>query len=430
MRDDILVKVDNVSKRFCKNLKRSLWFGLQDMAGELTGRRNGSRSDPKLTSKDVGLRRDEFWALKDISFEVKRGECLGLVGRNGAGKTTLLRMLNGLIKPDTGRIEMRGRVGGLIALGAGFNPVLTGRENIFINASVLGFNKQVTSAKIDEIIEFSGIADFIDTPVQNYSSGMQVRLGFAVAAVLASPDIMLLDEVLAVGDAAFHVQCTNTVRKLISNGTAVILVSHNMHELLRYCNNGLYLRNSEVRAAGSVHSVIDRYLTDSDVRFESSHDIGYVPGVPGFVMGTPVLIDDWGNQVKELKCNESARLRLHVNNKTNIRRIRVELAINDPAGLLIQNTSEVMFMPEGIDDYDLVIGLEKLPVTATKIVIGISIWSDDQAVLMGWARENRYEVTGIVSPGKLIVPITYALEATNRKNSSEVVGGAHFADLA
>jgi hypothetical protein len=121
---------------------------------------------------------------------------------------------------------------------------------------------------------------------------------------------------------------------------------------------------------------------------------------------------------------------LHVNNKTNIRRIRVELAINDPAGLLIQNTSEVMFMPEGIDDYDLVIGLEKLPVTATKIVIGISIWSDDQAVLMGWARENRYEVTGIVSPGKLIVPITYALEATNRKNSSEVVGGAHFADLA
>jgi len=222
---ETLVKVEGVSKKFCRSLKKSLWYGLQDLGREITGRRHGGNGE---------LRPDEFWAVKDVSFELKRGECLGLIGRNGAGKTTLLRMLNGLIKPDTGRIELRGRVGALIALGAGFNPILTGRENIYVNASVLGLSKHEIDEKLTAIIDFAEIGEFIDSPVQNYSSGMQVRLGFAIAAVL-DPDILVLDEVLAVGDAGFRSKCYNRIG-MLQKEAAVIFVSHNMEHIARICS--------------------------------------------------------------------------------------------------------------------------------------------------------------------------------------------------
>ena len=161
-------------------------------------------------------------------------ECLGLIGHNRAGKTTLLRLLNGLIKLDQGRIEMRGRVGALIALGAGFNPILTGRENVYINAAVLGMDKRHVDRKLEEIVAFAEIGDFIDAPVKSYSSGMNVRLGFAVAAVLLEPDILFLDEVLAVGDIGFVIKCLNTVRRM-TNNAAVEFVSHNMQYVSSFC---------------------------------------------------------------------------------------------------------------------------------------------------------------------------------------------------
>ena len=228
---ETLIKVENLSKKFCLDLKTSLWYGLKDIASELTGHRN--------QTPDY-LRNKEFWAVKDVSFEVKRGECYGIIGRNGAGKSTLLKMLNGLIKPDEGRIELHGRVGALIELGAGFNPILTGRENIFINAAVLGFTKEETRSKLDTIIDFAELREFIDTPVQNYSSGMKVRLGFAVAAQL-EPDILLIDEVLAVGDMGFILKCFNKMDELQAK-TALIFVSHNMPVISRICS-GLTVMN-------------------------------------------------------------------------------------------------------------------------------------------------------------------------------------------
>jgi len=233
------VRVDNVSKRFCRSLKRSLWYGLQDLGSELGGRRHGGGGGLPQSSADVELRKDEFWAVKDVSFELRRGECLGLIGRNGAGKTTLLRMLNGLIKPDTGRIEMKGGIGALIALGAGFNPLLTGRENILINGSLLGHSKNQLKEKTEEIIDFSEIEKFIDSPVQSYSSGMQVRLGFAIASTL-NPDILLIDEVLAVGDSAFRIKCYNKINR-IKDDSAIILVSHSMPQIGKVCNRGIVL---------------------------------------------------------------------------------------------------------------------------------------------------------------------------------------------
>ena len=302
--DEVLVRVEGVSKKFCRSLKRSLWYGVCDIAGELnpfakrggqtletlqsTGARGcsgqlaeghpqgatyGARAATPVQVSSVGagggegesgvrsaedLRDGEFWAVKDVSFELRRGECIGLIGHNGAGKTTLLRMLNGLIKPDHGRIEMNGRVGALIALGAGFNPILTGRENIYINGSVLGLSKKEIDEKIEEIIDFAEIGEFIDMPVQNYSSGMQVRLGFSIASSL-SPDVLILDEVLAVGDIGFVIKCLNRVRRMTADA-AVILVTHQMQFISSFCTRVIFMdRGCTVLDTGSAGEAIDKY---------------------------------------------------------------------------------------------------------------------------------------------------------------------------
>jgi lipopolysaccharide transport system ATP-binding protein len=236
--EEVLVRVEGVSKKFCRSLKKSLWYGVCDIAGELSPfqrQARGKGPEAKGEGGQAGLRDGEFWAVNDVSFELRRGECVGLIGHNGAGKTTLLKMLNGLIKPDSGKITMRGRVGALIALGAGFNPILTGRENIYINGSVLGLSKKEIDGKVDEIIDFAEIGDFIDSPVQIYSSGMQVRLGFAVATAL-DPDILILDEVLAVGDAMFRSKCYKRIASIRQNA-AVIFVSHAMEQVGRICGS-------------------------------------------------------------------------------------------------------------------------------------------------------------------------------------------------
>lgn len=261
MSNDILINVDGVSKKFCRSLKKSLWYGVKDLAREALGQNSGQDR----------LRPEEFWAVNDVSFDLRRGECLGLIGRNGAGKTTLLKMLNGLIKPDKGRIEMRGRVGALIALGAGFNPILTGRENIYVNGSILGLAKREIDQKIDEIIDFSEIRDFIDAPVQSYSSGMQVRLGFSIATTL-KPDILLLDEVLAVGDTSFKVRCYNRIRDLLPSA-AVIFVSHSMQEIARICSQVLLLQSGNTYFLGSKAEGINSYEElNQEKRTSLNHD--------------------------------------------------------------------------------------------------------------------------------------------------------------
>lgn len=220
MSEEILIKAEHVSKKFCKDLNLGLWYGLQDLGASVFG-----------SDQPRELRKKEFWAVDDISFEVKRGECLGLLGHNGAGKSTLLKVLTGLIAPDRGRVEMHGRVNALIELTAGFNPILTGRENIFNNGAVLGLTEKEIRAKFDEIVAFSELEEFIDTPVQYYSSGMKVRLGFSVAAH-TEPDVLILDEVLAVGDAGFQIKSYNKMKEVMKN-SAVIFVSHSMPQITR-----------------------------------------------------------------------------------------------------------------------------------------------------------------------------------------------------
>ncbi len=245
--DNVLV-VQGVSKKFCRSLKQSMFYGLQDMGAELTGRRQASFT----------LRQGEFWALQDISFTLQRGEAIGLVGANGSGKTTLLRMISGLIRPDAGSIWVKGRVAPLIALGAGFSPVLTGRENIYANMSILGLSTQEIEARFEQVVEFAEIDEAIDAPVQSYSSGMAARLGFA-CAIHTDPDVLLIDEVLAVGDARFRSKCERRLAELLQNGTSFVLVSHFFQGILNTCQKGLYLSKGQLVASGSAREIMDRY---------------------------------------------------------------------------------------------------------------------------------------------------------------------------
>lgn len=255
MKETELIVVKNVSKKFSKSLKLGLAYGLKDLF---------------FPHQHGQLRRGEFWSVKGISFTLKRGECLGIIGHNGAGKSTLLKMLSGLLPPDEGEIRINGTMGSLIELGAGFSPILTGRENIFANASMLGFSRKQTEEKLAEIIEFAELGEFIDMPLQNYSSGMQVRLGFAVAAQL-KPDILLIDEVLAVGDMGFVIKCFNHIDKLLPN-TAVVFISHSMPQISRMCSKILVIeKGKEIVQTQNISEAINIYYNLYDGPSEQNY---------------------------------------------------------------------------------------------------------------------------------------------------------------
>ncbi len=294
-----LITVEGVSKKFCRSLRRSLWYGMLDLGAELLRRGGGQRE----------LRADEFWAVRDVSLELQRGETLGLIGHNGAGKTTLLRMLNGLIKPDAGRIEIRGRMQALIALGAGFNPVLTGRENVYVNAAVLGIPKAEIDRRFDAIVDFAGIERFIDSPVQSYSSGMTVRLGFAVAAHL-DPDILLVDEVLAVGDLAFQAKCRKRIQELRQSGVAFILVSHNLHTVSHLCTRTIVLEQGRILFDGETDRAIDIYRT-ALMKGAGDDDASSHPGTGEITIKRLQVLALDDREQNEFNVGDPVKLRLH-----------------------------------------------------------------------------------------------------------------------
>ncbi len=230
MNGDWTVRVEGLWRKFSASAGNTLRYGMIDTARRLTGR----------TKDSSHLRDGEFWALQDVSFELYRGEALGIMGVNGSGKTTLLRILNGAYSPDRGSVSLRGRVGSLIAAGAGFSPLLSGRENIHINGLLLGLTAAEIRQRFDEIVAFAGLEDFIDMPVRNYSSGMTVRLGFSIATNTA-PDILLVDEVLAVGDLAFQKRCFDRLLNIRKEGSTIILVSHSVGAIWSMCDSGLFL---------------------------------------------------------------------------------------------------------------------------------------------------------------------------------------------
>jgi len=246
---DVAIRMEHVYKKFRKG---EVYNSLRDLLPALTGR---MFQQQELSKSDWR----EFWALQDLSFEVKQGECLGIIGRNGAGKSTALKILSRIMKPTRGHMVVHGRLSALIEVTAGFHQDLTGRENIFLNGTILGMSKSEIESKLDQIIAFSGIEEFIDTPVKRYSSGMFARLGFSVAAHV-DPDVLIVDEVLSVGDSLFQQKCIERMREVLRSGAAVLFVSHNMKTIAEFCDRCLLLEKGRTVTIGSPQEVISTYM--------------------------------------------------------------------------------------------------------------------------------------------------------------------------
>lgn len=243
-----VIRVEGLCKKYSRNANAHRGYTMQDLLREIFGRRPAPV-----------VRADEFWAVDDVSFECAAGESLALIGRNGAGKTTVLKMMTGLTKLDAGRIEMDGRVQALINLGAGFSPALSGRDNIFNSAAIMGMSRKDTAAIADEIVNFAELEEFIDSPVGTYSSGMRARLGFSVAVHLR-PDILLVDEILSVGDHSFQNKCLIKMQELKKSGVTIVLVSHNHTSVMQMCNRALWLHRGRAMKLGPSKETVQAYL--------------------------------------------------------------------------------------------------------------------------------------------------------------------------
>lgn len=276
-----VIKVENVSKQY-----RLGQIGTGTLSHDLNRwwHKVRGNEDPYLKIGEANDRTakgnsDYVWALQDINFEVKAGEVLGIIGRNGAGKSTLLKILSKTTTPTTGSIKVKGRIASLLEVGTGFHPELSGRDNIFLNGAILGMTKHEIKSKFDEIVDFSGVERYIDTPVKRYSSGMYVRLAFAVAAHL-EPEILIVDEVLAVGDAEFQKKCLGKMKDVsVNDGRTVLFVSHNMTAMNSLCTSGIYMRNGKLVSQGVVNEVISNYLSNgNELSTQKKYPIDKLPG--------------------------------------------------------------------------------------------------------------------------------------------------------
>jgi lipopolysaccharide transport system ATP-binding protein len=264
--NDVVIQVENLGKKYRLRHQRQRYLALRDVLADRTknlARRlwavaRGQSSDARGQAPST----EDFWALKDVSFEVKQGDVVGIIGRNGAGKSTLLKILSRITEPTTGRVTLAGRVGSLLEVGTGFHPELTGRENIFLNGAILGMTKVEIRSKFDEIVAFAEVEKFLDTPVKHYSSGMYVRLAFAVAAHL-EPEILIVDEVLAVGDAQFQQKCLGKMQEVANGGRTVLFVSHNMGAVQGLCKRAIWLDRGKLRLTAMPREVVSEYLKSS-----------------------------------------------------------------------------------------------------------------------------------------------------------------------
>lgn len=262
-----IISVNGIGKKYRLNGSGPAHDTLRDMLASLVSRK---RPEPAAEAAPAGPR--EFWALKDVSFDVNEGEVVGIVGRNGAGKSTLLKILSRITTPTAGEAILNGRVGSLLEVGTGFHPELTGRENVYFNGTILGLRKHEIKARFDEIVAFSGIEAFIDTPIKRYSSGMKMRLAFSVAAHL-EPEIMIIDEVLAVGDVDFQNKCLGKMRDVASAGRTVLFVSHNMNAVMQLCSRIVWLERGQLKAdSRDVHETCGRYLLGSEGVVNGAYD--------------------------------------------------------------------------------------------------------------------------------------------------------------
>jgi ABC-type polysaccharide/polyol phosphate transport system ATPase subunit len=305
---DPVIEFDHVYKKFARGEQHN---SLRDFIPAMV--RKLLRRGP--SAEEAALKGQEFWAVQDVSFRLNKGESMGIIGPNGSGKSTTLKLLSGILRPDRGTYKVRGRLSALIEVGAGFHPDLTGRENIYLNGSILGMTRKEVAAKFNEIVEFAGVEEFIDTPVKRYSSGMAVRLGFAVSAFI-EPDVMLVDEVLAVGDTEFRNRCMNRMTKMLKNGVTMILVSHNLSEVRNLCQNCLMLYKGQTQMYGETVKVIEEYhrIVGEKIKIEQDRVAaaeGVKPQASGVSLLRAELLDREGHVAEVYGTGEEQSVRIH-----------------------------------------------------------------------------------------------------------------------
>ena len=331
---DIAIQVENLSKRYRIGRQEERPETLVGAAlGWLKAPVDNFRQLRQLSRfQENGQEPDDIiWALKDVSFEVKRGEVVGIIGRNGAGKSTLLKILSRITEPTSGRVVLNGRVSSLLEVGTGFHPDLTGRENVYLNGAILGMTKREIDRKFDEIVDFSGVERFIDTPVKRYSSGMQVRLAFAVAAHL-EPEILLVDEVLAVGDAAFQKKCLGKMGEVAKEGRTVLFVSHNMAAIQSFTQRSMLIEKGKIAFDGESQQCVAHYLNKTDAYRAS---VGASANTKNRIISFCQLLDKRGNPRTAFTIGETFIIRIGVRSDSRLSDPTIGIGINSSLGIRV-----------------------------------------------------------------------------------------------
>jgi lipopolysaccharide transport system ATP-binding protein len=335
----VAIKVDGLSKRFRLG-ERTPYRRLGELIVHYAKR--PFRRDLKRKTRET------MWALRDVSFTVEEGEIVGVIGANGAGKTTLLRILSQITRPSEGRAEVYGRVGSLLEVGTGFHPELTGRENVFLNGSILGMTRREIMRKYDEVVAFAQIPGFMDTPVKHYSTGMRVRLAFSVAAHL-DPEILFIDEVLSVGDAEFQAKCLGKMEEVAQSGRTILFVSHNMGAVTRLCTRCIWIDHGVIRQDGDAQEVVESYLTRDDLRLGRwEHPCGMTCGEDVRVSAVEVLDAD-GTPDPAVPFEEPVRIGVSHQVINAVRGLLLKLEVSDVSGTVILTTSNVDVDPLSSD---------------------------------------------------------------------------------
>ncbi len=343
-----VIQVENLSKRYRIGLKEKRKDTLLGQIGSALRAPIDNFRQLRSLSKFKEDDESVFWALRDINFEVQQGEVLGIIGHNGAGKSTLLKILSRITEPTTGEVRLRGRVSALLEVGTGFHPELTGRENIYMNGTILGMTRREIDRKLDEIVDFSGVEKYIDTPVKFYSSGMKVRLGFAVAAHL-EPEILVIDEVLAVGDLEFQKKCLTKMENVSESGRTILFVSHNMAAVKSLCKRAVVLQNGVIIYTGTTPDAINQYLKTYK---KEALDNGLIP--PDYSTYTTgeakffrfMLVDEIGHSTASLNLYEPIRIFAEIETKTKINNGMIDIKIVSKDGV------EVVHAMNHYDNYE------------------------------------------------------------------------------
>ena len=321
---DTVIRVENLGKKYIiGHQKQERYTALRDVITNKV-KSLGSLLNPQAKNENPAF--EEFWALKDVSFDIKQGDRVGIIGRNGAGKSTLLKILSRFTEPTTGSIKIKGRVASLLEVGTGFHPELTGRENIFLNGAILGMGKEEIKRKFDEIVAFAEVEKFLDTPVKRYSSGMYVRLAFAVAAHL-EPEILIVDEVLAVGDAQFQKKCLGKMEDVGKEGRTVLFVSHNMGAVQRLCSKGIVINQGQTIFQGEASNAVSEYLakvsesTSRRIRFKDSEN-------KEITILEAAVVSPFKSDTEELDISDPIEVQIHYRVRQKISGSNLALAVN------------------------------------------------------------------------------------------------------